>query len=249
MKITIAAFCLGVFLALSAAAFAEAPVAASVKAPTASPESRAAEIREKMMSRLRISLELTDDQAQKLGAAMDAWHGQMKQRREAFQQQFKALLTPEQQATAEKMRQEREQRMTEWHTRREAQKAGDAKPGAGSVTVTATARRGHMAKGWQSLNLTTDQSKKARALANQMRHLMKADSEMMLAQASMILSPLQEKEFEATLTRLLKQQKERRSIHGPTRTERGKSGHPTSMAPSSDDDEEEASVEPIQTTL
>ena len=242
MKTTIAAFCLAAFLAVGGAAFAEAPVAAATRATTASPESRATEIHEKMMSRLKVSLELTDEQAQKLGAAMDAWHAQMKVRREAFQQQFKALLTPEQQATVEKMHQEREQR--------KAQKSTDAKPATttATVTTTVTARHGHTAKGLRSLNLTTDQSKKTRALANQMSHLMKADREMMLAQASLILSPLQEKEFEVTLTRLFAHQKERWSGHGRSKTEHSKSEHPTSDI-STDDDDEEASVDPTQGAL
>lgn len=232
MRMYIATACLGVFLALGGAACAEPakdapatpPAKASEKSTAPSPEARLLQIRNHMMTRLKYELELTDEQAKKLGALMDAWHAQMKERRDAFHKDMKAVLTPEQQAAGEKARQEREARRAERHQKSTA-------PGAEARPSMPPPHLGEAAPPAHGFDLTVAQSKKMRSLAVRLRHLLAADKEMMLAEVSTLLSPLQMKAFETSLEQMATHAKEtwEKARHTRTLKERTRKASPTGL--------------------
>lgn len=205
MKNFVAALSLGVLL-MTGAALADTAVPTgnpqADSAPAASRETRKQEFEARMMTRLKARLDLTDDQAQKLHSIFQSWQDQEKQRRTDFQSKFRGVLTAEQQGKIDQMKQRREQWRKEHAAKGDWKKKDENKARRDKRTADKK-KRDHKEKATAhehrhrlDLNLSADQQRQLHALANQERHLRKADREQMLAQTSAVLSPLQEHQFE-----------------------------------------------------
>jgi Spy/CpxP family protein refolding chaperone len=134
--------------------------------------------RHNMLARMKKQLNLSQDQVNQLKPILAAQRDARKQQHEAFAQQFRGILTPEQQAKLDQMKAQREayRQNKDWEG----------------------ARKSHH-NGFASLNLTDAQKAQVKQIREQMRPQMQANREQFRSQVEGVLNADQKAKFEQML--------------------------------------------------